>query len=348
MHFSVEYDAGHTIEGYLVPDGFTESPSIVVEGAEGKLIEIPCDRPRDMIRAAGRHDTGIVGFHIGSDLIPDLPDRRELTIWDARTGLLIYRRPLPAGQIERKLLRLETGMSPQVALDRALSRHFQYAVAGLEHLGHETTQQVFLMLNVNSVYASGHLLMRNYEDHLDNGLSAIALLRPPHVDLAERLVLFSQPSESALDEVAERDLMLMSAAFDHFGGTDLSSEKAISAAIRRAPTMALSVLRSPLMQQLNALRPGDPPERAAMPRTLDLLSRFDVVGSTDDPLGFAEQVGALLGLSPDDIPVVVPPQSLVELAERVRLIPAAERLIEEDVVLHHYIEQARRSATEAI
>ena len=344
MHFSIEYDSGDAIEGFLVPDGFSSEPSIVVEGVEGRLIEIPCDRLRETVRALGRHSTGLVGFHVGTDLIPDLPERKELTIWDGRTGLLIYRRPLPGGQIERKLLRLETSLNPQASLDRALARHFQYAVAGLEHLGHETTQQVFLMLNVGSVYASGQLLMRNYEDFFEHGLTAFTLLQPPHVDCAERLMLFAGHDEHGSNGVSERDMLLMSGAFDYFAGLDLESDRAIVSALKRAPKSARAALHSPLMRQLTAVRPDAAPERAALPRALDLLSRFEVVGTLDDPLGFANDVGGLLGLQPDTIPVVTPPQSVVALAERLRAMPVAERLFEEDVVLHHFIGEARQAA----
>ena len=62
MLFNVEYDAGTTIEGYLVPDGFSDRPRIAIFDGDEALNEFDCDGLRDAVRTSGRHATGVVGF----------------------------------------------------------------------------------------------------------------------------------------------------------------------------------------------------------------------------------------------------------------------------------------------
>src|SRR4051794_24035002 len=104
MLFNVETDTGDRITGYLVPDGYSEVPTILLRCGGQTMLSLAANEIREALVVAGRHETGQCGFSIGADLIPDLPKIGDLEICDAESGILVYRRPTPS-TIQKKLLR---------------------------------------------------------------------------------------------------------------------------------------------------------------------------------------------------------------------------------------------------
>lgn len=95
MLFNVEQDQGHRILAYVVPDGYSGTPSIRLISGGADVLTCAANDHRQALVDAGRHETGRCGFNIGPDLLPDLEQMLDLTIEDEETGLLIYRRPRP-------------------------------------------------------------------------------------------------------------------------------------------------------------------------------------------------------------------------------------------------------------
>ena len=112
MLFNLEYDHGDVIEGYIIPDGFSDEPSIAVTCDDGGVLTMKCDQEKLAVVQSGRHATGMVGFRLNTDIIPSLPMEQRLAIHDEKTGLLIYRRPPIADPIGMKLLRLVLSLLP--------------------------------------------------------------------------------------------------------------------------------------------------------------------------------------------------------------------------------------------
>ena len=92
--FNVEFDHGDVIEGYLIPDGFSDRPIISVSGEAGELMRVECAHARPAVVQSGRHETGIVGFRLDREIFPDLVTCNHLEIRDSRSGVLVYRRPV--------------------------------------------------------------------------------------------------------------------------------------------------------------------------------------------------------------------------------------------------------------
>ncbi|MDH0872970.1 hypothetical protein ACI2J4_10470 [Agrobacterium tumefaciens] len=340
MLFNIEYDHGEVIEGYLVPDGFSEGAAVVVTFDDGTEITVPCDQIKPGVVHAGRHETGMVGFRVDEICAAGLTVQKRLSIRDAKTGILIYRRPPADKLIKHKLLRLELSILPMVKFDEFCGEHFQYAISGVERFGHETAMQAFHLNANSSIYISGRLLFRNYEDFLDKGFQAIVDVPDPYYEMACRLFILSRLTRGTPTFLGERDRLIFTSAADHFAHVNLSDGRALKRALKSAPEKVRRLLTSPITQQLVSTNPEQRVTRHDVASAIDALSRFSVVGhSTDDSL-FQEAVGQLLSVSPMDVPAVSRHSVLCDLALRLRELAVAETMLEEDLIFDHYVSRA--------
>ncbi len=342
MLFNVERDLGDLIEGYLIPDGFSDHPSIIVSGIEGILARLTCDQYREAVVESGRHGTGLVGFRIDNSVVADLAQREILGVHDAKSGLLIYRRIPASNRKSLKIVRLETQIVPATRLDRFCSEGFQYELHSAERFGHETTLQAFHLDTLDSVYISGRLLLKNYEAFLDRGFQAVALLTEPYYEMAARIFVLKKMARVPLSFLGDRDRLILTPAAEHFADVDLHSEASLKSALKKAPPKVRSVLTSPMTRQLVCTTPEQFVTKADVAAAIELLSRFTVVGHDSEPSLFQFGVAELLGRPAEDIPLPTRHRVLEEAAVRLREIPAAESLVEHDLIFDHYVRQALR------
>jgi hypothetical protein len=340
--FNLEYDHGNIIEGYLIPDGFSDRPQIRVSDADGDLMILPCDQIKQAVIDSGRHEDGYVGFKLDTTIIPDLVERTSLMIHDAKSGLLIYRRPQVPDTIPLKVVRLETQLLPMVKFDYHCGRHFQYELSSIERFGHETALQAFHLNAIQSIYLSGRLLMRNYEEFLDKGFKAIALLTDPYYELALRIFLLKRMAKTQISFFGDRDKIILAPAAEHFAEVNLDSEVSLKAALKKAPQSVRNVLVSPVTRQLATTIPEQTVTRGDVATAIDLLSRFAVVGFDTDSLYFQRAVSELIGISIDDFPLPPRHSALEAVAARLRSLHIAELMLEEDLIFDHYVRQAMK------
>lgn len=336
----MEFDHGAVIEGYLIPDGFSDETSIIVTRDDGTAVSFPCDQARPGVMQAGRHETGMVGFRIDESRMPDLVSQKRLVIQDAKTGLLIYRRPPVDEPVPFKLLRLEFNIVPMLKFDAYCGRHFQYAISAVERFGHETTMQAFHIHAQTSVYISGRLLLRNYEDFLDKGFQAIADIPDPYYEMACRLFILKRLAKGPVTFLGDRDKLILAPAAEHFAEINLEDEKAVRRALKKAPDKVRNVLISPITRQLVCTYPEQRVTRRDVAPAISTLSRFTVIGNGDDQAHFQQAVGELLSLPPMNIPIIPRHSVLEELSQRLRQMPIVEVMLEEDLILDHYVRQA--------
>lgn len=340
MLFNLEHDFGNVVEGYVIPDGFAEQPQVVVSDHQGVITTLPCDQLRPAVVASGRHETGMVGFRLDENNVPGLTERATLSVHDRKTGLLIYRRPKQSFQANMKILRLETQLLPLVKLDHFLAGVFQYAVPSVERFGHETTLQAFHLNAVQSIYISGRLLMRNYQEFLDKGFKGIVLLADPYYELAARVSILKRMAQTPLRFIGDRDRMILAPAAEYFGDLDLEDTAAVNRSLKKAPEKVRNVLISPTTRQLACSAPEQLSTRREIAAAIDLLSRFEVVGHNNDTLPFADAVGELLGVETDRMPIAEPYEFIERLADKLRQLPVAELLLEDDLIFDYYVRQA--------
>ncbi len=337
--FNVEYDHGSVIAGYFIPDGFSEEAIIIVTMDDGTDIAVACDQLKQGVVQAGRHATGVVGFRIDNNRLADLASQKRLSIRDAKTGFLIYRRPT-ANPVQHKLLRLELSILPMTRFDAFCGENFQYAIPGVERYGHETAMQAFHLNAKTSVYISGRLLLRNYEEFLDKGFQAIADIPDPYYEMACRLFIFNRLAKRVPTLLGDRDRLILSPAAEHFAEVSLKDDRALKRALQKAPDKVRRLLISPITQQFVCTYPEQRITRRDVASAIGALARFAVVGHGDDNIHFQQAVGELLSLSPAEVPGVSKHSILKNLASRLRQIPIAETMLEEDLIFDHYVREA--------
>ncbi|MCX8996206.1 hypothetical protein NOF55_16705 [Rhizobiaceae bacterium BDR2-2] len=340
MLFNIQRDSGDLVEGYLIPDGFSDVPVVLVSDDEGRIAEVECDQLHSAVVASGRHKTGLVGFKLTDGNVPGLKSRSKLFLQDAKSGLLIYRRPLPSGQINRKVVRIETQLVPHVALDREMKHHFQYVLPSIERYGHETTLQVFLLDKLQSIYLSGRLQVRNHQDFFDKGFVGVALLTDPYYEMAIRLATLKLCSTTKPTFLGERDLMSLSPAIAYFSTIDLQNTDTIEKALKKAPARVRTVLMSPTTRQFACADAEQPATRRDIAAAMDIISRFEVIGHINDTLSFASSLGELLNIDMDRIPILQRNGAINRIAVELQTLAVAESYLEDDLILDYYVRKA--------
>ncbi len=336
MLFNLEYDSGDAIVGYIVPDGFSEQPGIRVTDDGQDILEMDCDQVHQAVVGSGRHATGLIGFRLTEAMIPDLRGRSRLIVLDRKTGMLVYRRPQQDQIVHKKVLRLENRLIPFQKIDKALDLFFQFSISGVERFGHETTLQAFHLNSIDSIFISGRLLVKNYDQFLESGFDFITILNEPYQDMAERIFMFNRYANVPSRALGERDRMIISPAVDHFTDIDLTSTKALKRALRTAGDPVRRVLASPFTRQLVSTYPEQAVSRHSIAPAMDTLSRFSIIGLRDDPETFTQPLSELFDIPVEAIPEPSNHAAVVALADRLRELPDAEMLLELDLILHHF------------
>lgn len=339
MLFNIEVDEGSRIVGYLVPDAFTGSPSVRVSDGKRDLLVLPCREERASLVAAGRHDTGRCGFTVDETIIADLARQEALELYDQETNILIYRRRAPSQVTQKRIFRLETHLFPLWRLDDSLDRHFQYFHKGIERPGRETTTQLFLMNNSTSLYLSGRLVFKTYENYIDKSFNCIALLHDPYMELAERLLTLKHVRNVGAEILGERDAMAYGPAID-FAEAIVDDEKALHRAFATMPRAVIGNLANPLTRQLAARTPDEVPTKGAIATALGTLSSFAILGLRERQDLFLAQLADLMGIAADALPPIPDFVRTRELAEQLKGVPEAGLLMAQDLEVYHHVKSA--------
>lgn len=340
MLFGLEYDQGHSVGGYLVPDGHSETAAIAVLDGEEFLCVVPCTGVRDALKAIGRHETGIVEFLIDESIVNDLRFRQNLILRDAKNGILIYRRLPYLPPVSLKVMRLETHIIPALALDRQVANNFHYYQNGLDRFGHESIQQAFHSGIVSSVYLSGRIMLRNYEEFFDKGYLFAGFFYDPYYEMATRIYVFNRMHEVKSSAISARERMLFGPAVSYFSGINLAAHNDLQRLFRKMPPRVQTTLRSPYVRQLACSRPEEMPDRRSIASAMDILSRFHAVGHAADIISYLKAFGRITGADPDLLKAPSLHSPIEALARELRNTPAAERLLEEDLIFDHYLRKA--------
>lgn len=340
MLFNVEQDSGDRVTGYLVPDGFSNIAVYAVHSGDEELLRAETDEPREALVAAGRHETGICGFTIDESRIPGLAGYSDLEISAADTGIVFYRRFDPALAVQKRVFRLEAHLLPLLRLDRALKPSFQFCFPNIERVGLETSHQMFLMNNSDSIYVSGRVAYPGVSFYVEKGYEAIAIIQDPFVELAERILFLKAIARSNKSVLGERDNVSFHEAVAFADTTTFDDDRAVKLAFRTMPRQVAMMFSDPIVRQLTTRHADEPLTSASVSAALTLLSSFTVLGTRERTDLFIEGLGDHLGIavSPETIPAQIP--AALNLAGLLRRCPGAEQLIEQDLGLYHVVADA--------
>ncbi|OWZ91550.1 hypothetical protein B9J07_21040 [Sinorhizobium sp. LM21] len=349
MNFSVHQDTGAEIHGYLVPDGFSTKPKVIVRiNGSSEAIEIACWLYVEGAYAQGLHETGNVAFVLNEQNVPGISAAPLVEISDPETGLVFYRRASPLN-ISKKVLRVETSYVPHSEMDLSLKHHFQFFEHRVERYGFETVRQMLEILHQPSIYIAGRILLKNFRVYIDYNIDVTMIgLRDPFYELALRLIIFSRYSQHKFAFVPERDKTIFAPVIGYFNGLDTRDESAVRRAIRQAPKDAIGVLSSPFTQQLVASNPSEPARLDSVVGALDTLSQFTLFDSGQDDTSYAQNIAELLGLPEGAVRMKPQLEAVHQLADILREISTAVHLLESDLILFHFIQKAQFRALRSV
>jgi hypothetical protein len=339
MLFNIEVDEGSRVVGYLVPDAFSGSPSVRISDGKRDLLVLPCQEERASLVAAGRHATGRCGFTIDETIIADLARQESLELYDQDTNLLIYRRRPSLQVVHERIFRIETHLFPLWGLDDSIDRYFQHFHKGIERHGRETATQVFLLNNCTSLYLSGRLIFKTYENCINDTFNSIVLMRNPYMELAERLLTLKHVRKFGEELLGARDTMAYGAAIS-FAESIEDGEKALRRGFGAMPKAAIASLANPLTRQLAARTSDEAPSKGAIATALDTLSSFAIVGLRERQDLFLEALAELLGTTVEALPQIHEFAKTAELAGQLQHVPEAGLLIEQDLEVYHHVKSA--------
>lgn len=340
MLFVVDRDTGSRLVGYLVPDSVTDAGiyAIRVDGEEVYRAETTIVH-HDLV-AAGRHDNGRIGFVVTEAEVPGLSTFPELEVYDAVTGLIFYRRRHPDAVLQKRLLRLETHLLPLTGLDRALEPHFQLWFPHIDRTGAETIHQSLVIKAVSS-YVSGRVAFPTVEAFAESTRhELVTILHDPYEELAERLLFLRLVGQRPSGILGERDAFLFAETMAFAQDVDLETEKGIRRSFRTLDLTVGMRLANPIVRQLATPDVGEPLTSTSVSKALSALAGFHVVGIRRRVDLFVEALADLLSLPSDEITVAPPIPAATDLAERLRVVPEVEDLLQFDLALYHIVSDA--------
>lgn len=340
MYFNVYSDTGSEIQGYLIPDGFSASPSVVVRCQGLAHGPFECDIFLEGPYKYKHHETGIVGFFLDEVKIPGLSVAQDVEIADSQTGFIFYRRFDNERHLEKRIFRLETQFVPHRELDNSLKPFFQFYADGIELLGSETVRQTLEIANQSSTYVSGRVLMKNVQQYLTDDTIRVTSLRDPFYEFAVRLWTIASHKKRRFSFVSERDEIIFDPAMSYFADTNFSKPEAIKAKLKFAPREILALFESPFTHQLVASSPTDKVSRDAVSTALDVLSQFTIFNPNESDESLATDIVEFLQIDGSSVRFTPVRSPFLELAEVLREVNAVEHVLENDLILSHFIKRA--------
>lgn len=341
MLFNIEEDIGTRVTGYVVPDGFSAVPTIRVCSGGKELVTLEANETREALVHAKRHETGQCGFSVDARVVSNLSDFADLELFDAETGILIYRRPKP-GNIKKKLLRIETHIFPLWAIDNAIASRFQYFAHGIENFGRETVTQLFLLTQVDSIYLSGKILYHNFASFIESEFQTIVVLQDPYEELAERLLVLSRIRHVRNALLDMRESVALEPVIAFAECLPFQDDKGLRRSLRRMPADVAALLANPLVRQLTASTPDEMPGGGAVATALDILASSVVVGRRHEADAFLSAFSELLEVEAAEMPLTPRFAKVEPLARMLKESGEVDLILEKDVELYHYIEKAAR------
>lgn len=342
MLFRVENDKGNKILAYVVPDAAGATPSVRIKNNGKELLTLEANLVRNNLVAAGRHETGRCAFIIDKTILPGISRYKELEIYEASTDLLIYRRA-PAHAKAIRVFRLETHLLPLWRVDNAVKDNFQYWYRSIDRFGLETSTQVFCMKNASSLYISGRLMTRNFEHYIRKDMKAVAMIRDPFHELAERIIVLKNIGSRSEEILGLRDAMAFGPLVEALNEYSELDETFFKRFFKRTSFELLAMLSNPLTRLLTASSPDEMPVHTSVSTALQALSGFEVLGLRSDANYFSRALAESVGIKSDEIPIIAEYPRIIELGERLRQVRDAEAILEKDLEVFQLLSQAFKS-----
>lgn len=341
MRFYVDYDLGHTIRGWVVPDNPLAISRVFVALDGRRIAEVPAAITDQAIRANGWHSTGQCVFEITEAQAPGLEQARRVELFDTDTNVLIYRRAKVENPIQGKVLLVDTSINADSVIQAAMFDRFQQCYFGIGKLPDEILRVVFESPWLTSSFLSGAIVIPRYEGFFisDNFLTT-ALVHDPYVEMATRMLWLKARTAVAADPVQNWRLGRLSEAAGFVADYNFDDPKALKRFFRMLPESAYHLLYNPLTRQFGTRLPDDRLQPGNSIVAIEILARVGIVGHRDFFEAFVTTVFDRLGI---DAPVPIPepiPAEVQLLAERLRSLKVAQEMLIFDVAMADAVRDA--------
>lgn len=334
MQFHFDYDLGHLIRGWVVPDNPVAVSRVFVSIEGRRVAEVEAAITDDHIRAAGWHATGQCTFELTDAEVPGLAGAEHLEIHEAETNILVYRRAPGEGLVKGKLLLCNTSIHPESAIQAALFAHFQQSYFGIGKLSESVLHVLFDGLWLTSAFLSGSIVVPRYEGHFapDQILTTL-LVHDPFVEMASRLLWLRDRAPVGADPAQAWRLGPLAGAATFAAEYDLTDVRSLKRLFRMLPEPAYHLLYNPLTRQLGTKLPDDRVHPGNSIVAIEILARIGIVGHRDFFEAFVATLIDRLGLAAE-VPAPAPiPVEALALADRLRPLRVAQEMLAFDRVM---------------
>ncbi len=343
MQFFIDRDAGSYIAGWLIPDNPGDDVEFVVSVPDSPTLTVRANILRPDLVALGMHPTGMAGFLFDDSVVPGIETMNALSISDAQSGLTIYRRFDGEAHISLRMTLLLVGGMPPFKILRRCSQRFALSYPVIERLPFETVGSLLASQSAKSMAVFGQVnWMRLGALLQEQNFLTFALLRDPFEELAERLLFLKLLSKRTDSQTAgdlfarNRPLMPLVAAID------ADDNKKLLAALRKLEPAQRRLLRSPMTATL-ACMPDEEPQRRHVSLALDQLAKFSAIGVRSHFSEFATLADAIIGEPMlTDVTELDALPGTHELARRLASMGIIEDMLDEDVALYFFVNEALR------
>lgn len=347
MLFNIDSDSGMRIEGWIMPDNPSVTPSvmIVVAGETAGTIKAHVLRP--LLREQGLHDTGVCGFIIDAKNCPGIVGASDVEIFDIDTNVRIYRRRPETADVDAKLFRLEGQLLRDATLNETLEPHFHMPFTRLDSFPEETAKSILGISFSPSIYVTGRVHYRVFEPLLrDRGFKSCAYLRDPVEELAEQLLLLQWAAtrpKAALKGVLHESFLGLVAVIEPESMATLGNlERWLTGLSPRARL----TLTDPMTRLLTCMSPDDRASPQALAEALDTLGELAAVGFRSDMGTFAAHLEAGLDQDFPKIETTPPAKRVTDLAAQLDKLDVVHQLLATDRELYAAARQAFDAALE--
>ncbi|WP_426240741.1 hypothetical protein [Pararhizobium sp. DWP1-1-3] len=292
MHFFVDQDSGASISGWVVPDNPSDIPEFVVRVPGMQDINLTANVLRTDLRDLGLHATGMAGFHIDEQHVRDLSTIVDITIFEARSGVPIYRRFDAGRHLEKKLFIMDVCILPQIRILRRLMPFFALSYPVIDRLPIETIGSLIANKAASSIFVSGQPnWMRHGSVVLEKEYVTAALLRDPFEDLAEKLLFIAHLARRPERKTLNLSLDKYETVIDPVAEMDFADRKSVLTGFRKMSPECRRLFRSPMTSVFGGSAESEL-QRRNVSVALDNLAQFNVVGVRPLYADFASMLDA--------------------------------------------------------
>ena len=340
MKFHIDADTGDAIWGWILPDDPAETPAVEALAPGRAPVLVAASLTKRELSDKSLRDGGHFGFRIDERAFPGLAGEPEIELRDAASGERLYRRVPSAGRVNAKAALFDIALLPQKRMIARLDGLFASRHDNAEAMSAETMTRVVQSLHTRSIMITGRPSFVAHGSNMKaNGYAMFALLRPPFEELAERLLFLKLVAGSrngaALMPLAHGvELLVEFARVFPF-----NDARAMDRAFRQAQPGHKNLLRDPLTRVFGC-GADEKPGRIGVTRALENLASLDVVGTRAEFSAFKRMVADLAGVDIfGDCEIETSPK-VAELADWLSCVGGAQNLLENDLKLYAFVEEA--------